>query len=181
MHLFGHMGIGSSLLKPWTRSKNLRSPLKWVLLGTILPDLIDKPLYYGMSWITGKTGAEIGIISGTRTFGHTLIFFSLLTLLCILTRAHRLLSVTLGLATHLFLDGVSSSVIGDPQNGYFQVILWPLISWSFPPYSFENLSDHLSIWKRPFHLYCEIIGFVLLLPHIFQRFLPKLSKKLFNT
>ena len=180
MHIFGHMGIGSSLLKPWTGSKTVKPALRWVLLGTLLPDLIDKPLYYGLSWLTGKTGAEIGVISGTRTFGHTLIFFFALIVLCFLNRSKKLISVTLGLSTHLFLDGISSSVIGDPQNGYFQVVLWPLISWSFPPYSFENLSDHLSIWKRPFHLACELIGVILLLPHFLQRFFPKSGKKLFN-
>ena len=75
MFLLGHLGIGRELVKPF--SKGL--PLAGIFLGTILPDLIDKPLYYSLAVITHKWGSELGLISGTRTFGHTAAFLLLLT------------------------------------------------------------------------------------------------------
>jgi hypothetical protein len=46
MFFFGHLGVGATLVRPWKE----RLPFRWVLLGAVLPDLIDKPLYYGLSW-----------------------------------------------------------------------------------------------------------------------------------
>ena len=57
-------------------------------VGALLPDLIDKPLYYGWSWLTGKHGADAGLISGTHLFGHTGVFLLALVSPRWLTRAH---------------------------------------------------------------------------------------------
>lgn len=163
MHLFGHLGIGSQLVTPW--SKGL--PLKWLFLGALLPDLIDKPLYYGLSILTGKSGAALGIISGTRTFGHTALFLLLLCIVCFTKKSKPLAAVVLGIGSHLLLDGVTSTVLGDPKNEFLQVVLWPYPHGLFPLYPFEDLRDHLSIWKRPFLIYCEALGAALLLRRYF--------------
>ncbi|MBI2712680.1 MAG: metal-dependent hydrolase [Bdellovibrio sp.] len=158
MYLFGHLGIGATLVSPWTQ----RLRLRWLFLGTLLPDLIDKPLYYGLSVTTGKIGAQIGVVSGTRTFGHTLIFILVFLGICFSKRSKVLAAIALGIGTHLLLDGLSSWFMGDPKKEFLQVILWPYPNGIFPAYSYENLADHLSLWKRPFLLFCEGLGGFLL-------------------
>ena len=49
MFIFGHLGIGSKMVYPW-RKQITRGAL---LVGTVLPDLIDKPLYYGEALFIG--------------------------------------------------------------------------------------------------------------------------------
>ena len=65
MFVFGHLGIGYKLASPWSR----RLSKRLILLGTVLPDLIDKPVYYGLSWWTGKSGAALGLIDRARQVG----------------------------------------------------------------------------------------------------------------
>jgi hypothetical protein len=74
MMIFGHLGIGLRLARPFS------VPPGWLLLGTLLPDLLDKTTYYGLSVALGARGADLGLISGTRTFGHTAAFLLLLAL-----------------------------------------------------------------------------------------------------
>src|SRR4051812_43545813 len=100
MFVFGHLGIGSKLATPWAQGL----PRRWLLVGTLLPDLIDKPLYYGLSFATGKSGTDLGLISGTRTFGHTALFLVLLALGSIIRRSRILAALALGTATHLLID-----------------------------------------------------------------------------
>lgn len=124
MFLFGHLGIGSRLVD-FRRRKFAWIPL---FLGALFPDLVDKVLYYGLVAVTGKRGRELGLISGTRTFGHSLIFLLLVTGALVgatrrsrgrpsqsadqdllrLGEGQRLKSVTrafaLGWASHLILD-----------------------------------------------------------------------------
>src|SRR5207245_8990653 len=78
MFVLGHLGIGS-----WLAARRVRADsIAWLLFGAVLPDLIDKPLYYALSFATGRHGAALGLISSTRTFGHTLILaFALYALL----------------------------------------------------------------------------------------------------
>src|ERR1700733_5728748 len=100
MIFFGHLGIGLKTAQPFRRDL----PLKPLLLGTLLPDLIDKTLYYGLSFATGRRGAELRLISGTRTFGHTILFTLALGAIAARRRSKTLAALALGSATHLFLD-----------------------------------------------------------------------------
>ena len=135
----GHLGIGRRLVAPWTRD------LPWwaILLGTVLPDLIDKPLYYGASWLTGKKGLELGLfLSGTRTFGHTLLLTGILALASRAARSGVLKAIVLGMLTHLFLDTVSDwlshAFAAPPPPGApvtipgIAAVLWPLLGWQMP-------------------------------------------------
>ena len=58
MFVFGHIGIGRALVRPW----QARLPAVPLILGMLLPDIIDKPLYYSRIW---------PFIARFRTFGHT--------------------------------------------------------------------------------------------------------------
>src|SRR5262245_37964080 len=132
MFVLGHLGIGS-----WIAARRVRAEqLGWLLLGTLLPDLIDQPLYYALSLATGRHGRELGLISGTRTFGHTLLLVAALWLL-LPRRAGTPLA--LGMITHLVLDelgdllGIYFPALGTHAlPGTLNAILFPLLGPRFP-------------------------------------------------
>ena len=85
-----------------------------VILGSMLPDLIDKPL--GVFLLRKQ-------LSNGRIFAHSLLFTSLIGLasLALRGRARRaLVPVTLGSAAHLVLDRMWSQT---------NVLFWPLRGW----------------------------------------------------
>jgi membrane-bound metal-dependent hydrolase YbcI (DUF457 family) len=157
MFVFGHLGIGLKTAQPFRRGL----PLKPLLIGTILPDLIDKPLYYGLSWATGRHGYELGLISGTRTFGHTILFTATLAVVAAARRSRVFAALALGAATHLILD-VVTDVFTRRADFSLRVLFWPLLGWQFPGYAYSGLREHLSQYHEPFILYAELIGAAIL-------------------
>jgi hypothetical protein len=153
MFWLGHSGIGLQLSKLVDRDP----PLKPLLLGTLLPDLIDKPLYYGLSWATHKHGAELGIISGTRTFGHTLLLTATVYAAGRIRKSRTLEALGLGMATHLLLDMITDFSVRD---GTFSMsaFAWPLLGWQFPIYPFYNWHEHIASGKNPFIFVTEVLG-----------------------
>jgi hypothetical protein len=160
MFVLGHIGIGRRLAARRYAGFSRRD--KWLfVLGTVLPDLLDKPLYYIPSWLTGKEGAELGIIAGTHSFGHTLLF--LVTLLAIwrgLRAKHPGPSVAvgalaMGVATHLALDTIGLTM--DAPTAF-----WPFLGLQFTPFRHHGLGQHLMTVFRPVTLAGELIGGALL-------------------
>lgn len=94
--------------------KNLMGPIDYrlVLIGSLLPDILDKPLWF-------FTGGDI-FVSG-RSYIHTLLF-NLVLFICglILVKYGKswLLIISLGSFMHLILD----RIWGDPV-----VLWWPLL------------------------------------------------------
>jgi len=156
MLFFGHLGVGSKLVSPWTSGL----PRRAVLLGTILPDLIDKPLYIGLALVTGKRGAELGLISGSRTLGHTAILLVLLAAGAIARRSKVLAALALGMATHLFLDNLSDRFLPAGHDPSALVAM----AWPFMGSAFVAIKPHpgVSEWVTPFLIGAEIIGIGLL-------------------
>lgn len=145
MFILGHTGIGYKISKKWA-DRNL---IGWVFLGMVLPDLIDKPLYYSLSFYLQKRGADLGLISGSRTFGHTGLLVLSIYLIYLISKNRKVLMLVLGLVTHLFLDQV-----GD--YGRFSYVTWPLTAFPIMPY--DNARDHLLTFFRPYVLLGEILG-----------------------
>ena len=163
MWFFGHLGIGSKLAAPFSR----KLPIAVVLVGTLLPDLIDKPLYYGAVLITGRHGAEIGLISCTRTFGHTALFLFALALIAYARKSTLFAALTIGVATHMVLDGFQDYWFFRVQNmeGESSLILaalFPFYKPTFGAMPFSTLSAHLETVGRPITLGAEIIGLAIL-------------------
>ena len=163
---FGHMGIGSKLASPWSR--DLSKPA--LLIGTILPDLIDKPLYYILSFATGKSGAALGIISSTRTLGHTAICLLLITGAAMIWRSRWLAALAMGVSTHLFLDN-----LGDTLSVYFDThvsgersalvaLLWPFLkaNYQFAIAPFANVQEHAQRSFNGVTIGAEIVGTAIL-------------------
>lgn len=154
------MGIGSRLASPWTRGL----PLFYLLLGTVLPDILDKSLYYAMMLSTGRHGADLGLISGTRTFGHTGIFLITLTLFALMRRSKPWAAIALGIATHLLLDNITDRMLiqpGEPSSA-LMALVFPAMGFKFATIPYANLEEHLSSLKHPFLWVSEIVGIGLL-------------------
>lgn len=116
MLFFAHVGLAlaSARLLP-------RSDLACIALGSMLPDIIDKPL--GLILFGSP---EMG-----RTIAHTLLFLAILATLSLHLWDSRYASVTWGVFIHLLLDGIYNS----PQT-----LLWPLLG----PFPAAELMDTYS-------------------------------------
>lgn len=155
------MGIGQALARPWRRAL----PRGLLLLGTMFPDLVDKPVYYGLALLTGRRGAELGLLSGTRTFGHTLLLLLLLAAVAGLRRSRALAALAVGSSTHLLLDGLSEmwgSAAAVAGPGFASVLLFPLLGLRFPVTSFGSMGEHLLSVGSPLTLLAELLGAALL-------------------
>ncbi len=95
--------------------------LRWVALGSILPDLIDKPIASILFHDTFQTH---------RIFGHALVFPVLLMVVGLVATTRgtaprrAVFGVVLGVFVHLVLDGAWTAPEG---------FLWPFFGWTFPP------------------------------------------------
>jgi hypothetical protein len=94
--------------------------LRLLLLGALLPDIIDKPLAF---WL-----ARDAVSYSTRSVGHSLALNGVLLVAAttLLARSGRagLLAVALGSIGHLLLDGMWDLPT---------ILLWPFLGWQFPP------------------------------------------------
>lgn len=134
-----------------------------MLIGTILPDFLDKPLYYGLTLATGRRGAELGLVRGTRGFGHTFALAGLVWLIGRARGSERLRALALGMATHPLLDFVADwGVAGWSAAVRGCAALWPLTGWRFPVSVHPGLIDHAAAALHPFLLGAEAVGALLL-------------------
>lgn len=163
MYFFAHIGIGQSLASPLRRGL----PERAFVLGTILPDLIDKPVYLGVHWFLSRRAAESFFLSGSRTFGHTALFDLSLALIACLTRSKVFAALALGVATHLLLDNIAN-----PFDAHWLIdrpiraasLLWPFLGWRFPMVPYYEVNVRFGfIQVNPFYLSLEVIGMLLLL------------------
>ncbi len=158
MFWLGHMGIG---LEAGTR---VDRTARWkpLILGTLLPDFLDKPLYYGLSWALGRRGAALGIVAGTRSFGHTIALTALVCAVGARRKSRVILALGLGMATHLVLDLFTDFCLRRADFS-MRAFAWPLLGWQFPIYPFYGWRDHIASARDPFMIVTESVGAFLLL------------------
>lgn len=153
MLILGHLGIGSRLARRFKRGL----PTSALLLGTVLPDLVDKPLFY--------LGGPLGLsawIPGTRTFGHTAIVLFLLSGLAFLRKSKPIAAVTLGILTHLYLDGLSDHFALGRSQWLTSGLFWPFAREGFPSWT-GGWQEHLAHSAlNPVILGGEVLGAFLL-------------------
>jgi len=106
MLLFAHLGLtlAAGRIMRWV-------DLAFLALGSMLPDIIDKPLGL-LAFGTAEQG---------RTFGHTLLFLIVLATLAVYLKNLRLASVSFGVLAHLVLDSMWKSPA---------ILFWPLLGIS---------------------------------------------------
>ncbi len=158
--MLGHVGItvglawaaGRASIKITGNDVNINYGL--VALGSILPDIIDKPL--------GHVILKESLNNG-RILGHTLLFVSLLFLFAMLTR-HRgrggSLSVFFGSAAHLALDKMWER----PAT-----LFWPLYGWGFPYGSGDFWLRLIQNMHKPENYIPEILGAAILVLFLIER------------
>jgi hypothetical protein len=158
--IFGHIGIGRKLASPWSRGL----PFWPLVLGMLLPDLIDKSAFYALRFL----GVTDTIIDGTRTFAHTALFLLIVWAISGLMKSKNLLAVALGMATHLLLDNVADRLHdvfhpGTPTSHSAAIaLLWPLMGVRFSPFPFHSMGEHLSGNLQPEILIAEAVGLLLI-------------------
>jgi len=141
-----------------------RLPVRALYLGCLLPDFIDKPLFYGVLLMRGRAGE---LISGSRTFGHTGLFLLAVWAAAALSRSRALWAVAAGIATHLFLDNLGDYLSVEPpslERSSLLALLFPAMGWRFPVAPFDSLLDHLSNSAQSGYVIAgELIGGAILL------------------
>jgi hypothetical protein len=173
MFILGHVGIGSRLgaLVPGAGAAKVAP---WLLFGTLLPDLIDKPLYYGLAFASDARGADLGLISCTRTIGHSALFAVFLWLVLAATGRRRAgLALFVGMATHWLLD------FGGDAAGFLffraglawrplgwsslRALVFPLAGRHFAVMPFHTMKDHIRGLGQIYTITGELVGGALLL------------------
>ncbi len=135
----------------WFVSLARRADIRFLLLGSLLPDIIDKP--------AGQVLFR-GTFSNGRIFSHTLVFFILITLAGVyLSRRHGkswLLAGAFGVFTHLVFDQ-----IWELPETFF----WPLYGFSFARVDLTGWTGSVfyALLHSPEVYVPEIIGGIILL------------------
>lgn len=120
MLLFAHLGLTllSGRFMRW-------ADMAFLALGSMLPDLIDKPL--GL--------LAFGTPAAGRTISHTLLFLLVLAAVAVYLKDVRVASVFAGVLAHLTLDFMWQSPV---------ILLWPLLG-NFPQARELGVFDYMQI------------------------------------
>lgn len=176
MILFGHLGITTGAIKIYEKiaykHKDLENkvPIDYrvVLIGSVLPDIIDKPI-----------GAFLfrSTFHNSRIFAHTVLFSGLLILLGLyMLYKHKKNNVLLlGVSTfiHLVLDSMWL---------YPKTLFWPFLMKRLPTRPEGNWvqSNVVRLVTDPTYYLPEIIGFIII-AYFFIRLIKNRKVKLFIT
>ena len=153
MFLFGHVGLawgGVLVVEEASRrlpglGRRTRIDFRFVILGSMLPDIIDKPL--GI-YILG------GGLSNGQIFAHSLLSVLLLLLAALVARAGlrpALAFTALGAGVHLLQDRMWE----EPNT-----LLWPLLGWRFERVDVRGWSGQMleQLFSDPYTYVSETAG-----------------------
>lgn len=156
MFIFGHVGIGRRLAGRW----RARLPALPLVVGTLLPDLIDKPLYYARLW---------PFVNSTRTFGHTGLLLVLVLGFAYARRSAAGAALGVGIATHLLLDLGMEMFSTEGPRSTLVAITWPVMSVYFTAHYVPSMTRHLeSLWTGRLVL-AEAVGLLLIVSEMWRR------------
>jgi len=148
MLLFAHLGLTLAAGRFFAKAD-----LAFLALGSLLPDLIDKPL----GWLV------YGTPSMGRIYAHTLLFLMLLMVLAVVSWDIRLASLSGGVLAHLILDSMwnSPTTLFWPLRGPFPVVAEQLNANDYIRQLLMGLHD-------PWISVPELLGLTYLLYFAFQ-------------
>lgn len=169
MFILGHLGIGRALAKPFSKG----FATKWILIGTLFPDICDKPIFYSIRYFASQSHSwanrALEFFAGSRGITHTALFLIFLTLTSVLLKSRRLGGLCLGIATHLLLDQFSR--IGSPfdHGGLPKDLLWPFLGYDFPRFPYSSITEQWTFYRNPATLIGEAIGLLFLLVPFYRK------------
>lgn len=130
--------------------------LCWLVVGSMLPDIVDKPLALLLPHSPFHSG---------RTIGHSLLFVLCLFVIGMLGRSgvrRAFLALSAGSLAHLLLDQMWTM----PHS-----LLWPGLGWGFESFNIGGLASHVirGLESNPAVYVPEAIGAVITLAFVIQR------------
>jgi hypothetical protein len=142
MLLFGHIGITLGIFFVFSyiapQLKNILDK-RYLVIGALLPDLIDKPL--GLIVFAST-------ISNGRMISHTLLFSITLFIIGLYFYEKRNSIVIITLASGSFFHLMEDQMWNTPQT-----LFWPLLGWNFPKDNIANgVAFLLMLFKESFTL-----------------------------
>jgi membrane-bound metal-dependent hydrolase YbcI (DUF457 family) len=143
--IFWHIGGTIAIFRYVFRDPKV--DLRFLALGAILPDLIDKPL--------GTMLLPALFNDSSQVIGHTLLFSLVLMSVVLLTTRRgrvrrRWMALAVGSLLHLLLDAMWTVQ---------ETFLWPAFGWDFPPGTPEYWSGLLErLFSDPWRIIQEAIG-----------------------
>lgn len=130
MIFLGHLGITTAIIKQYEKldeqDTSFHIDYRFVLIGAILPDIIDK---------TTEIFVNHRIQFSGRLYGHTLLFSLILMIIGMISNFKRINTFTIGLCSliHIMIDG-----------------LWIMPKSFFFPMFGVNLLSHNDFVKVPY-------------------------------
>jgi len=126
--LFWHTGATTAITRYTFRDE--RMDLRFLLLGAVLPDVIDTPI--GLF--------AFPALESVRLVGHSLLFAAVaMGLVMLATRRgrprKRWMPAAIGVLLHLFLDAMWSDSA---------TLWWPGFGWGFSPSGFSEVAAYLA-------------------------------------
>jgi len=114
----GHVGIGTHLVP-----RRLREglPWRWLALGCMLPDVVDKPIWVVAWWL----GARSELIDSAKLIGHTAFFALAVAVLARIVRTRQMVAIAYALPTHIVLDVISDAGKGGGLGVWKSWLFWP--------------------------------------------------------
>jgi hypothetical protein len=162
MFPLGHIGIGQQLIPARLRG---RLSFRWLALGCVLPDLIDKPL-----WLVHDAklfAGHLSFLHGTRMMGHALLLVAALALAARLFRSRGLGAVALGALTHAAID-LAGDLASTPRTSWKAWLLWPFFGFRFQPAG-NGTTLHQLLHEETIYLVGEVLGGALLIRQLVRR------------
>jgi len=191
MYIFGHLGVGPFIARSLVSRTHLNCCVPkesqtylfgWLLIGCLLPDLIDKSLFL----FKVRYEMPLPMIVGGKTITHTICFPIVAYLIARWKKTSVGQIVAIGIASHLILDFSADSMVWlwsskQPHSippysfsspklaGY----LWPLMGTEFVPSYQKSIGDYWSTLWHPVLMFWEIVGLCLFIRTSYQnRFNP---------
>ncbi|HMK47224.1 MAG TPA: metal-dependent hydrolase, partial [Methanocella sp.] len=124
MIFFGHIGLTLLVVLALASLIKENVDYRLVVVGSMLPDIIDKPIGHYLFYSTFENG---------RIFAHTMAFAILLTGVCIYVERRQLLAGARFIALASILH-----IIEDQMWNTRQTLFWPLLGWEFPKANLDN-------------------------------------------
>lgn len=175
MIFFGHVGPTTLILKAYdklTEKKN-GTPIdyRFVVIGSVLPDLIDKPI--GDVFFRKE-------FQNTRLFAHSLLFSGILLLIGL-----YLMIKNKNRANNFFVLGICSLIhqLLDSMWLYAKTFYWPFLGWKFPtrPEGKWLMEGFQRLLTDPTYYVTEILGLVIVIYFVTKLIKNKKLKQFLKT